>query len=358
MKKLGLFFPILFSMSNFCFAADVLPNIKFDGLVKTLIPIHRGLQASMNPEILANGGKQIMLERFILSPSAKANLIERLQAPVQNATRSDLPSKTNLGMNNVPVLDQGAHGTCVTFAETAALDAVIAKGDYISQLCNLELGSFLEEKDPTYYSGWDGAFGTEVLAQIKKYGYITKAYQRHDGCSGVFEYPTYQEKNTGRPMSSDSFMQHSEKLDKVASYKVLLDSADVFTSRAPKPSVLMNNVKAALNSKHRVSVGMLLDEKYNGVGAVGSYKKTYDTWVLTKGIETHFRQGLVQAGHELVIIGYDDEVTITDPAKNEHKGIFILRNSWGTDAGNGGEYYMTYDYMQKLATELIEIIPA
>lgn len=40
-----------------------------------------------------------------------------------------------LGMNSVPVLDQGSYGTCVTFATTAAMDAVLGLGDYISQQC-------------------------------------------------------------------------------------------------------------------------------------------------------------------------------------------------------------------------------
>lgn len=33
----------------------------------------------------------------------------------------------DIGMANVPVLDQGAYGTCVTFAATAALDARLKK---------------------------------------------------------------------------------------------------------------------------------------------------------------------------------------------------------------------------------------
>ena len=74
----------------------------------------------------------------------------------QTKSWGNLPKRILLGMNNVPVLDQGSHGTCVTFAITAAIDAALSKGDYISQLCQLELGTYLE---PMGYSvsGWDGS---------------------------------------------------------------------------------------------------------------------------------------------------------------------------------------------------------
>ena len=80
------------------------------------------------------------------------------KVPVLRAPKDGLSSSIDLGMNNVPVLDQGSHGTCVTFATTAAVDAVLGKGDYVSQLCNLELGATLEQFG-YYPSGWDGSFG-------------------------------------------------------------------------------------------------------------------------------------------------------------------------------------------------------
>lgn len=65
----------------------------------------------------------------------------------------------DLGMANVPVLDQGAYGTCVTFAATAALDARLQKGDYIDQQCSLALNKTLG------HNYWNGAYNAvEILS--------------------------------------------------------------------------------------------------------------------------------------------------------------------------------------------------
>ena len=41
-----------------------------------------------------------------------------------------------------------------------------------------------------------------------------------------------------------------------------------------------------------------------------------------------------EGGHAVMCVGYDDE-----------RGVFIVRNSWGTGWGDGGYFYMPYGYM-------------
>jgi hypothetical protein len=90
-----------------------------------------------------------------------------------------LPAKVFIGMNGVPVLDQGKYGTCVTFAITAAIDAILGKGDYISQLCNLKLGEYFSSKAIMLGSGWWGASGETVLSQLNAFGFINKTILNH-----------------------------------------------------------------------------------------------------------------------------------------------------------------------------------
>jgi C1A family cysteine protease len=41
----------------------------------------------------------------------------------------------------------------------------------------------------------------------------------------------------------------------------------------------------------------------------------------------------VLGGHEVLVIGYDD---------NESQGAFKVRNSWGKDWANGGNFWLPY----------------
>jgi C1A family cysteine protease len=57
-------------------------------------------------------------------------------------------------------------------------------------------------------------------------------------------------------------------------------------------------------------------------------------------------------GHEMVIIGYDDNAISTDRDMKVHHGLLTLRNSWGDKAGDHGNYYMSYDFFKKFAMEV------
>lgn len=59
----------------------------------------------------------------------------------------------------------------------------------------------------------------------------------------------------------------------------------------------------------------------------------------------------------MIVIAYDDNAVITGPNGEAHKGVFTLRNSWDSYAGNNGDYYMSYDYLKDLTFEAIEIAP-
>ena len=94
-------------------------------------------------------------------------------------------TSVDLGMANVPVLDQGAHGTCVTFATTAAIDALLNQADFIDQQCNLALNKALGN------DYWDGADApSQMIDPIKMYGIVSKNH-----CFGS-KYPNVNQKVT------------------------------------------------------------------------------------------------------------------------------------------------------------------
>lgn len=306
-----------------------------------------------------NSELKFRLPKFKLSADAKTYLHEQLAHYPNNAAHvtkfaTELPRKVNLGMELTPVLNQGAHGSCVTFAVTAALDAALGAGDYISQLCNLELGSYLAINDKIGGSGWNGSYGIWVLQQISDYGIITQNYQKINGCAGVKDYPIEDELNEGAPMSLHEFLEHSIPVSNLISWEPLLVEEGSFSPQTDMDN-LINSTKETLAKGNRLNVGMLLDVSQGHAGAVGTNKAANDTWMLTPEIILNAMNDSIEAGHELVITGYDDDVVVTDANGYVNRGVFTLRNSWSKAAGDHGDYYVSYDYFKFLVLELTAI---
>lgn len=299
------------------------------------------------------------LPKFELSANAKSYLHDQLAQYPKNAIdvtsfSSELPRKVRVGMQLTPVLNQGYHGSCVTFAVTGAIDATLGAGDYISQLCSLELGSYLAIHDKIKSSGWNGSYGSWVLKQITDYGIISHNYQKLNGCADVREYPLDDETNEGKPMSDTDFLAHSIPVSNLIGWQALLNDEEAFSAKADMNQVVYQ-IKEELAKGNRLTIGMLLDVYVGDAGAVGNNHVLNDTWMLTPEIVLDAMEGRIYAGHELVITGYDDDLEVTDEEGHVNRGVFTLRNSWSKLAGDQGDYYVTYDYVKFLALEVMAI---
>jgi hypothetical protein len=301
--------------------------------------------------------RTIKLLNVNLSADLKANLKEHANkmtvGSLNNASHYMLKASkpaVQLGMNGVPVLNQGQHGTCATFANTAAVDAVLNKGDYVSQLCQLELGNYLEENG-YFPSGWDGSFGPIVLNQMAMFGVVNKDVEKQQGCGGLNAYPM-----TGADphsqMTPDSYHNYSEGLaNQLFSWSPILDINNVMFNEY-QSEVTLSQVKEALSKGDRVTFGVLLfDFEQGTMGAIGTHKTRNDTWVLTPELMNDLQNDPEFGGHEMIITGYDDNAVVKDAKGRQYKGLLTLRNSWGTSPGNKGDFYMSYDYFKMLAIE-------
>ncbi len=240
-------------------------------------------------------------------------------APFSNSATS-----VDLGMGNVPVLDQGAHGTCVTFAATAALNAKIKQGDYIDQQCSLALNKFLGN------DYWNGAYtAVQILEPLKKYGIIPK-----NQCFGT------KYAKTSQKVSPTQYMTKSDKsyAGQITYHYTEKASADV--------------VKATLKAGYRVAIGTALADTSDPISVNGFDVKikgssgNYDggLWACKQpGNSTNYCDDQ-NAGHEVVIIGYDDK-----------QQLFKIRNSWGTYAGEKGNYYMSYAFFNAMVMDHTEL---
>jgi hypothetical protein len=279
-----------------------------------------------------------------------------LKSSTRSLTASRFPAAIQLGMNGVPVLNQGRHGSCVTFADSAAIDAVLGQGDYISQLCNLELGSHLA-KNGYIPSGWDGSYGPVILEQMMHFGVISKDTQKTKSCASVNEYPLVDGNNTGNEMMLSEFKSVSENLTGKVFWTHLFSNDQIFdwkTAAPEKMQEVLGNVKHALVNGHRLTIGTFLILQHGcRAGACATHHAAKDTWALTSTLET---PPYDVGGHELVITGYDDNAFAYDDQGGKHQGLLTLRNSWGADVGDNGNFYMSYDYFVKYANEVQEII--
>lgn len=313
--------------------------------------------------ITTSSTKAISLLNIHLSDRAKQFLITKANATPskQNQFMINKQTAVQLGMNNVPVLDQGAHGTCVTFSITAAIDAALQKGDYISQLCQLQLGSFLENNGYGV-SGWSGTFGRPVLSQLDSFGFVNKATEASQGCGGVTQYPL----NDSEPSSSisvEAFHQISAPFSSLNDtptespiyWSQLLDIDQVFVDQIDTNNTL-TTIKKALSEGNRVTFGVLLASiNLGNAGAVGTHTASYDSWVLTPEIKHDIVLNPPEAGHEMVITGFDDNAVAIDSKGRQYRGLFTLRNSWGKHIGDNGNFYMSYDYFKMLVIEAYQI---
>ena len=359
MKQYELFFLI------FCLLSDVIfaQNIRIVGNTEqsiTLTQPHPNLK--LNAQNSSSDTQIIKLLNVELSENMQHLMHQRVDQALQHSlhnanhvmeTYASPVVQKQLGMNSVPVLNQGQFGTCVTFAITAAMDALIDQGDYISQLCSLQLGNYLEKKKKQP-SGWDGTSAPVVLKQLNTYGWFNQVNQKKYGCGGLKRYPYWSTPTTS--ISPELYSQHSETLKSNGiSWRTLLKQHQV-ASNTMDVNQLVNDVKEALNTGHRVTFAVLLPRADLGTaGAVGWHDYFNDTWMLTADIAEDIQSHKTLPGHEMVITGYDNNAVSMDARGHRHHGLFTLRNSWGAYVADWGDFYMTYDYFKTLVIDAQQI---
>lgn len=288
-----------------------------------------------------------------------------------NRAASALPAEINLTMNGVPVLHQGNYPTCVTFAVTAALNAAINKGDYISQLCLCQLSCNLVQ-DTYWHSLWDGASIGIVLSHISQHGIINTSDQKKGYCNKVKKYPfNYDEKYTKHKMSTSTYHACSENI--MDDYRIEPQLLFVFAHTYsiddnPDRILTLGNytdgwvtqeesfaaVRKSLMEGNRVVMQFL----FKGELARGGTKQIdNDTWFASKALRSAFNTVHYMTdtpdwySHGVVLYGYNDNIITRNEAGESQKGVFYVRNSWGEEMNE----YMTYDYFKLMSLEATSI---
>jgi hypothetical protein len=267
-----------------------------------------------------------------------------------------MPSNVQLGMNGVPVLNQSLHiGVESVFATTAAVDAALGKGDYISQLCLLQLSNYMVNYGHTS-SGWNGTLLPDEWKRLENFGFVSKEQQQDKGCGGLTEYPEVIANSSTSSISYDDYHQMSENLwDNFLLWSPILDLKQAI-SEPTDTNETLHEIKKSLHHGNRVTTTFLVIGTEIGTpGTSGTYHEKNDTWILTTPFLRQLGKFPPLYPHFMVITGYNDHARAIDEKGRVHKGLLTLRGSWGTEVGDQGDFYMSYDYFRVLVLDAQEL---
>ena len=276
------------------------------------------MRLSPTPEILERAERvaQMIEARDIGTSKPKADLSKKIIPFRESESAKDLT------MKSVPVLDQGQYGTCVTFATTAALDATIDAGDFIDQQCALAHSLFLG------HNYWEGArYAGEVIVPLQKYGVVQQG-----NCPEKYPNPDLK--------------------IKTSDYKKLVHKSITVEGVKYKHEnyLSLDNVRDAIDKGHRIAFGFMVKASSDPISVQGydivinGEKRAGGFWDCRLPGSKKNYCGFAFAGHEVVIVGYDDA-----------QELLKIRNSWGPDVGEDGDFYMSYDFFEAMGLDGTEI---
>jgi len=245
-----------------------------------------------------------------LNPSDKVDFIN---STVFTSNSSILPPTFDLrnvnGNNYVtPIKDQGRAGNCWAFASIAALESYLLKSEGISY--NFSNTIDLSENNLKNVMSSRGEMGMETPTNEGGNSNMAIAYfTRWSG-------PILESQDE---YLSDIVIEDYKAFKHVQGIKYISPRND---------SKDNNEIKQAIMNYGGVVTSLLWNEKFCN-------ECNYYCYNANLADE--------KDGHEICIIGWDDNY----PAKNFNNlpkgdGAFIVKNSWGEDAGKNGYFYVSY----------------
>lgn len=220
------------------------------------------------------------------------NSIPEASAPLMGI----LPNKIDLISKMPTPGDQGAQGSCVGWAVGYALKSY------------QEYNRFSSGEQRPYSPSY--IYNQIKIGDCNSGSYIVDALNilQRQGNTLLEEFPYDQNSCTTIP---------SENLKRAAA------AGKISKWRRLNPENI-DEIKAQLSSHQPIIIGM----------------KVYNNFYSYMGGVYRSVSGNVLGGHAMIVIGYDDE-----------KNSFLIQNSWGTDWGESGRIWMTYDLFSSIVRE-------
>ncbi len=282
-----------------------------------------------------------------------------------------------------PVLEQRDTNTGTTMAVLGAISVLAdQEANFFYTVCSLNLGEYLAGDErykeyphvvdavrdaglATYPSGWNGSQTSLVLAQASAFGLVDSDYYSHHCGDGNFEDPDAKRTE----VSADTFKMYATRIMRNLNGELLCSNYDAdkpncqYTGSGKswkKPDSLVDTLKSIIEAQKLAVISTIVYEDLDNMGLSQSFYPFSEepdvdvpnVWSLGDDVEACRRNGQYSgkpcrlATHEMIAFGYIDHPSDPD------QGLFVLRNSWGQDLGDNGNFYMTYGYAEQLLTTI------
>jgi C1A family cysteine protease len=257
------------------------------------------------------------------------------------------------------VKEQGGRGTCHIFAATSAVEELIARdtGDRV----NLSEQDFMEHEKLLWHPNYshDGGNAHTDLNDAQKSSYQFAYENQWDynpahSCT-KYPYPSLE------PGCSDSTPEAPEDCyNQSFGWTCYYFTAPISNPRSPYMS---DGAVSLWDSNADLMFGnILIQLAFNNAVILGFSETDNFHYAPTKGSKAGYVEYdaadllTVKGGHAVHVVGFIDNATLAANAATKSVpagsggGYFIIKNSWGTCAGDDGFYYLPVDYLTARAT--------
>ena len=243
---------------------------------------------------------------------------ENVTSAVTEAESASLPSRFDLREKGLvtSVKDQGAFGTCWTFAASGALETSLIKNEPFIDLSEMHLAYF------SFYGDNTPESPEKVTGKFIAGGHISYAAATYARWFGPVKESVLPYTSTKEDI--DPGLQDCQEY-----FVTDMSILNPYTLKETCPEDMIRfsdaEIKQMIHDGNSVAVNICAANTYND--------KTFAQYDPSNG----------QTNHGVLIVGWDDDFSadnfLTTPPGD---GAWIVKNSWGTNWGDNGYFYLSY----------------
>ena len=245
---------------------------------------------------------------------------------IKRTESTGLPEKTDLRAWCSPIEDQGSLGSCTAQAGAGLIE-------------------YCEYRAHQTYIDASRLFLYKVTRNLMGLTGDTGAYLRSTmGAMALFGVPPekYWSYTTAYPRPGDPTVRHFDTEPPAFCYAFAASYQAINYFRLDPPGTSLNTVVA--RAKTLLAAGL---PSMFGFTVMSSISQAEDDGEIPFPCANESALG----GHAMVVVGYNDKKKIVNSTcRQQTKGAFLIRNSWGLDWGDKGYGWLPYAYVTEGGT--------